>query len=226
MEPVKVSGSTVEMATLHNQSEVERKSVLIGDTVVLRKAGDVIPEIVGPVKELRDGSEREFIMPTHCPDCGTELAYEKEGDADIRCPNGRSCPAQLRERIFFIGRRNCLDIESLGYVAAAALTQPLEPEDPPVKDEGDLFHLTVDQLLPIKSVVMDQDTGLPKLDPKTGEPKVVTFFAAKDGQPKKVVEKFFEELEKAKSQPLWRVLVSLSIRHVGPSAAQDLAREF
>ena len=226
MSPIMVAGSEVERATLHNAGEVRRKEVLIGDTVVLRKAGDVIPEIVGPVKELRDGSEREFVMPTHCPDCGTELAYEKEGDADIRCPNSRSCPAQLRERVFFMGSRNCFDIEALGYVAAAALTQPLEPKDPPVKDEGDLFHLTVERLLPITSMVMDQATGLPKLDPKTGEPKIVTFFANKEGEPKKTVEKLFEELEKAKQQPLWRVLVSLSIRHVGPSAAQDLAREF
>src|SRR5204863_4114172 len=120
MEPVLVSGSTVSMATLHNAQEVRRKGVLIGDVVVLRKAGDVIPEIVGPVVELRDGSEREFVMPTACPDCGTELAYEKEGDADIRCPNSRSCPAQLRERVFFMGSRNCFDIEALGYVAAVA----------------------------------------------------------------------------------------------------------
>jgi DNA ligase (NAD+) len=186
----------------------------------------VIPEVVGPVTALRDGSEREFVMPTHCPECDTELAYQKAGDVDIRCPNTRSCPAQLRERIFFIGRRNCLDIEALGYVAAAALTQPLEPAEAPVKDEGDLFHLTVDQLLPIRSVVRDQDTGEPKVDPKTGEPKVVTFFANKEGEAKKTVDKFLEELEKAKRQPLWRVLVALSIRHVGPSAAQDLAREF
>ncbi|MGI8331123.1 NAD-dependent DNA ligase LigA [Actinomadura scrupuli] len=225
MAPVRVAGSTVERATLHNAGEVRRKGVLIGDTVVLRKAGDVIPEIVAPVTALRDGTEREFVMPTHCPECGTELAYQKEGDADIRCPNARSCPAQLRERIAFVAGRSALDIEVLGYVAATALTQPLEPADPPVKNEGDLFHLTVEQLLPIKSVVRDPDTGLPKIDPKTGEQKVVTFFANKVGEAKKTVDKLFEELEKAKQQPLWRVLVALSIRHVGPSAAQDLARE-
>jgi DNA ligase (NAD+) len=226
MEPVEVAGSTVAYATLHNAREVKRKGVLIGDTVVLRKAGDVIPEIVAPVTGLRDGTEREFEMPTHCPECGTELAYEKEGDADIRCPNARLCPGQLRERLYFVASRNALDIEALGYVAATALTQPLEPEDPPVRNEGDLFHLTVDQLLPIKTVVREPRTGLPKIDEKTGEPKVVTFFANKRGEPKKTVEKLFEELEKAKRQPLWRVLVALSIRHVGPSAAQDLAREF
>ncbi|MDX6428548.1 MAG: ligase [Streptosporangiaceae bacterium] len=225
MAPIKVAGSTVERATLHNAGEVRRKGVLIGDMVVLRKAGDVIPEIVAPVAALRDGTEREFVMPTHCPECGTELAYQKEGDADIRCPNARSCPAQLRERIAFVAGRGALDIEVLGYVAATALTQPLEPADPPVKNEGDLFHLTVEQLLPIKSVVLDPDTGLPKIDPKTGEQKVVTFFANKTGEAKKTVDKLFEELEKAKRQPLWRVLVALSIRHVGPSAAQDLARE-
>ncbi|QKG25900.1 NAD-dependent DNA ligase LigA [Actinomadura verrucosospora] len=225
MEPIKVAGSTVERATLHNAGEVKRKGVLIGDTVVLRKAGDVIPEIVAPVTGLRDGSEREFVMPTECPECGTELAYEKEGDADIRCPNAQYCPGQLRERLFFVASRNALDIEALGYVAATALTQPLEPSDPPVKNEGDLFHLTVEQLLPIRSYVLDQRTGTTKTDPKTGEPKVVSFFANKEGEPKKTVEILFQELEKAKRQPLWRVLVALSIRHVGPSAARDLARE-
>ncbi|WP_141577690.1 NAD-dependent DNA ligase LigA [Actinomadura sp. WMMA1423] len=225
MEPIKVAGSTVERATLHNASEVRRKGVLIGDTVVLRKAGDVIPEIVAPVTGLRDGSEREFAMPETCPECGTELAYEKEGDVDIRCPNARSCPGQLRERLFYLASRKVLDIEALGYVAATALTQPLEPSDPPVKNEGDLFHITVGQLLPIRSLVLDQRTGTVKTDPKTGEPKAVSFFANKEGEPKKTVEILFEELEKAKRQPLWRVLVALSIRHVGPSAAQDLARE-
>ena len=225
MEPVKVAGSTVERATLHNEGEVKRKGVLIGDTVVLRKAGDVIPEIVAPVAALRDGSEREFEMPAHCPECGTELAYEKEGAADIRCPNTQYCPGQLRERLFFVAGRNALDIEALGYVAATALTQPLEPDEPPVRNEGDLFHLTVERLLPIRSPVLDQRTGTSKTDPKTGEPKVVSFFANKEGEPKKTVEILFDELEKAKRQPLWRVLVALSIRHVGPSAAADLARE-
>jgi DNA ligase (NAD+) len=164
-------------------------------------------------------------MPTKCPECGTELAYEKEGDADIRCPNARACPAQLRERLYFVASRNALDIEALGYVAATALTQPLEPSDPPVKNEGDLFHLSREQLLPIKTVMRDLDSGLPKIDPKTGEQKVVTFFANKSGEPKKIVDVLFAELEKAKREPLWRVLVALSIRHVGPSAAQDLARE-
>ncbi|WP_019633088.1 NAD-dependent DNA ligase LigA [Actinomadura atramentaria] len=225
MEPTVVAGSVVAYATLHNASEVERKGVLIGDTVVLRKAGDVIPEIVAPVTDLRDGSERPFVMPDKCPECGTTLAYQKEGDVDIRCPNAQFCPAQLRERLFFVASRNALDIEALGYVAATALTQPLEPSNPPVRNEGDLFHLTVEELLPIRSLVRDQRTGLPRIDEKTGEQKVVTFFANKEGEPKKTVEKLFEELEKAKRQPLWRVLVALSIRHVGPSAAQDIARE-
>ncbi|WP_153531153.1 NAD-dependent DNA ligase LigA [Actinomadura macrotermitis] len=225
MEPVKVADSVVAYATLHNASEVKRKGVLIGDTVVLRKAGDVIPEIVAPVTDLRDGSEREFVMPERCPECGTVLAYEKEGDADIRCPNAEKCPAQLRERLYFLASRKALDIEALGYVAATALTQPLEPAEPPVRTEGDLFDLTVERLLPIRTLVRDQRTGMPKIDDKTGEEKVVTFFANAEGEPKKTVEILFEELEKAKKQPLWRVLVALSIRHVGPSAAQDLARE-
>ncbi|GAB2498722.1 NAD-dependent DNA ligase LigA [Nocardiopsis aegyptia] len=226
MEPVVVAGSEVEFATLHNAQEVARKGVLIGDVVTLRKAGDVIPEIVGPVVERRDGSEREFEMPTHCPECGTELGQQKEGDVDLRCPNARSCPGQLRERVAFIAGRKALDIEALGYVAATALTQPLEPADPPLRDEGDLFDLTVDQLLPIRTHVLDPDTTEPKSDPKTGEPKVVSFFANLKGEPKKTVEKLFEQLEEAKSKPLWRVLVALSIRHVGPRAAEDLARHF
>ncbi|MFF8767386.1 NAD-dependent DNA ligase LigA [Nocardiopsis dassonvillei] len=226
MEPVVVAGSEVEFATLHNAREVERKGVLIGDTVVLRKAGDVIPEIVAPVLDRRDGTERAFAMPETCPECGTTLGQQKEGDVDLRCPNARSCPGQLRERLFFVASRKALDIEALGYVAATALTQPLEPAQPPVRDEGDLFDLTVDMLLPIRTHVLDPDTTEPKTDPKTGEPKVVSFFANKKGEPKKTVEKLFEQLEEAKSKPLWRVLVALSIRHVGPRAAEDLARHF
>ncbi|MEO3860028.1 NAD-dependent DNA ligase LigA [Acrocarpospora sp. B8E8] len=226
MEPVVVAGSTVERATLHNGSEVVRKGVLIGDTIVLRKAGDVIPEIVGPVSDLRDGTERAFVMPTHCPECGTELAYEREGDADLRCPNTRACPAQLRERIFFAAGRNAFDIEGLGYVAATALTQPLPPQEPPVRTEADLFDLTMDRLLPIRSIVRDQDTGLPKTDPETGEQKVVSFFATIAGAPSKNAEKMLEQLELAKAQPIWRVLVALSIRHIGPPTARALADEF
>jgi DNA ligase (NAD+) len=197
MEPVFVAGSTVEMATLHNASEVRRKGVLIGDTVVLRKAGDVIPEILGPVVDLRDGTEREFEMPTHCPECGTQLAPQKEGDADIRCPNQRSCPAQLRERLFHVAGRGAFDIEVLGYEAAVALLKAGL-----VTDEGDLFSLTADDL--------DQSE----------------FFTRKDGGLAANAKKLLENLQAAKSRPLWRVLVALSIRHVGPTAAQDLARHF
>ncbi|TQN30860.1 DNA ligase (NAD+) [Haloactinospora alba] len=226
MEPVRVAGSEVEFATLHNAQEVERKGVLIGDTVVLRKAGDVIPEILGPVTDLRDGSERAFTMPRTCPECGTPLGREKEADVDLRCPNSRSCPGQVRERLFHIAGRKALDIEELGYVAVTALTQPLAPATPPLRDEGGLFDLTVDQLLPIETYVLDPDTTEPKIDPATGEPKVLTFFANQRGEPKKNVEKLFLQLEQAKQRPLWRVLVALSIRHVGPRAAEDLARHF
>jgi DNA ligase (NAD+) len=222
MEPVRVSGSTVERATLHNEHEVARKGVLIGDTVVLRKAGDVIPEIVSPVVDLRDGTERPFVMPTHCPECGTKLVRERESDVDIRCPNARSCPAQLRERLFHLASRAALDIEALGYVAAIALTRPDEPETPPLRDEGDLFHLTVDDLAPVK---------MRRRNERTGETELVPFFFTKGTakvppKPKKVVEVLFEQLEAAKHRPLWRVLVALSIQHVGPTAAQALAREF
>ncbi|CAM5499747.1 NAD-dependent DNA ligase LigA [Streptomyces pseudogriseolus] len=226
VEPVTVAGSEVEFATLHNQDVVKAKGVLIGDTVVLRKAGDVIPEILGPVADLRDGSEREFVMPSECPECGTPLRPMKEGDVDLRCPNARACPAQLRERLFYLAGRKALDIEHFGYVAAAALTGPLEPKDPPLKDEGDLFDLTVEQLLPIKAYVLDQDSGLPKRDPKTGEEKIVTVFANQEGAPKKNALAMLENVAAAKERPLARVLTALSIRHVGPVAAEALAREF
>ncbi|MEU8876418.1 NAD-dependent DNA ligase LigA [Streptomyces javensis] len=226
VEPITVAGSEVEFATLHNQDVVKAKGVLIGDTVVLRKAGDVIPEILGPVVDLRDGSEREFVMPAACPECDTPLQPAKEGDVDLRCPNGRSCPAQLRERIFYLAGRKSLDIENLGYVAAAALTQPLEPAEPPLKDEGDLFDLKIEQLLPIRSYVLDPDSGLPKRDPETGEEKVVTFFATQKGEPKKNALAMLANIEAAKERPLARIITGLSIRHVGPVAATALAREF
>ncbi|MEU8459968.1 NAD-dependent DNA ligase LigA [Streptomyces sp. NPDC029003] len=226
VEPVTVAGSEVEFATLHNQEVVKAKGVLIGDTVVLRKAGDVIPEILGPVVDLRDGSEREFVMPAECPECGTELRPMKEGDIDVRCPNGQTCPAQLRERLFYLGGRQSLDIENFGMVAAAALTGPLEPAEPPLLDEGDLFGLTIEQLLPIKAYVLDPDSGLPKRDPKTGEEKIVTVFANQKGEPKKNALAMLENIAAAKERPLARIINGLSIRHVGPVAAEALAREF
>ncbi|MYY16798.1 MULTISPECIES: NAD-dependent DNA ligase LigA [unclassified Streptomyces] len=226
VEPVEVAGSEVEFATLHNQNVVKDKGVLIGDTVVLRKAGDVIPEILGPVVDLRDGSEHEFVMPTVCPECGTALKAMKEGDVDLRCPNARSCPAQLRERVAYLAGRKCLDIDHFGYVAAAALTQPLEPAEAPLKDEGDLFSLTVDQLLPIRAYVLDQDSGLPKRDPKTGEEKIATVFANQQGEPKKNTLALLDGIAAAKRAPLARILTGLSIRHVGPVAAVELARQF
>jgi len=225
VEPVKVAGSVVEFATLHNQDVVKAKGVLIGDTVVLRKAGDVIPEILGPVIELRDGSEHAFVMPSHCPSCGAALAPSSEGDVDLRCQNAKSCPAQLRERVAYLGSRGVLDIEALGYVAAVALTQPLEPQAAPLKSEADLFDLTLEDLLPIQAQVLDPDSGLPKLD-ADGNPKVVDFFRKKDGSPAEVALKLLRNLEEAKTKPLWRVLVALSIRHVGPVAARSLAAHF
>ncbi|WP_407685635.1 NAD-dependent DNA ligase LigA [Mycobacterium sp. HUMS_1102779] len=197
MTPVKVAGSTVGLATLHNAAEVRRKGVLIGDTVVIRKAGDVIPEVLGPVVDLRDGSEREFVMPTHCPECGTELAPEKEGDADIRCPNARSCPAQLRERVFHVAGRGALDIEGLGYEAAAALLKAGV-----IADEGDLFTLTEADLLRTE------------------------LFRTKAATLSANGARLLANLGEAKAAPLWRVLVALSIRHVGPTAARALATEF
>lgn len=150
----------------------------------------------------------------------------KEGDVDLRCPNARSCPAQLRERLFYLAGRRSLDIEHFGYVAAAALTRPLEPAEPPLKDEGDLFSLTVEQLLPIRAYVLDPDSKLPKRDPKTGEEKIATVFANQEGEPRKNALAMLRNIEAAKTRPLARVLTGLSIRHVGPVAAEALAREF
>jgi DNA ligase (NAD+) len=197
MEPVKVAGSTVTNATLHNQEEIERKGVLIGDTVIIRKAGDVIPEVLGPVLDKRTGKEKAFVMPTTCPECGSELRAITEGDVDIRCPNTRSCPAQLRERIYYIGSRAALDIDVLGYEAAVAMLQ-----DKIITDEADIFSLTEKTLM--KS----------------------PFFTKKDGTKGKNLEKLLEALEEAKTRPLWRTIVALSIRHVGPTAAQALATNF
>lgn len=223
--PVKVAGSVVEFATLHNQDVVKAKGVLIGDTVVIRKAGDVIPEILGPVVELRDGTERVFVMPKNCPDCNSPLAPSTEGDVDLRCQNAKDCPAQLRERVAYLGSRGVLDVEALGYVAACALTQPFEHSKAPLSSEADLFDLTLEKLLPIRAAVLDPDTGLPKLD-ENGEPKIVEFFRKKDGTPAEVALKLLKNLEEAKTKPLWRIMVALSIRHVGPVAARSLTSYF
>jgi DNA ligase (NAD+) len=196
MEPVKVSGSTVANATLHNADEIKRKGVLIGDMVVLRKAGDVIPEVVGPVADLRTGDEREFEFPTHCPVCGTELARE-DGGVDWRCPNARSCPAQLRERLFHLAGRGAFDIEVLGYEAASALL-----DSGLVSDEGDLFGLTAEKLA------------------------TVPFFRTKAGPLTANAIRLLANLDEARHRPLWRILVALSIRHVGPTAARALAAAF
>ncbi len=201
MEPAHVAGSVVEMATLHNQEEVIRKDVLIGDTVILRKAGDVIPEILGPVYELRDGSERAFVMPRDCPECGASLAAQKDGDVDLRCPNAATCPAQLRERIVYLASRSVLDIENLGLQAAAALLS-----DGILDNESRLFSLTPDDLSASEFFTKQQKDGS----------RVLTANALK----------MLSSLDNAKSKELWRFLCALSIRHVGPVAAKALAKEF
>ncbi|WP_394253948.1 NAD-dependent DNA ligase LigA [Pseudoclavibacter helvolus] len=252
MAPVKVAGSVVRMATLHNQDVVRAKGVKIGDTVVLRKAGDVIPEVLGPVLELRGDDVRDFVMPSDCPECGTPLRPMKEGDVDLRCPNARSCPAQVRGRVEHIGSRGGLDVDALGEVTAAALTQPTVPEQPPLETEARLFALTLEELVPIEVVVRDSETGEPKTDEETGElirrapfQKVSLVYPPgseeltpaerrkarikKDFrlvEPSKQATTLLEQLEVAKTKDLWRQLVSLNIRHVGPVAARALADWF
>ncbi|GGF38952.1 NAD-dependent DNA ligase LigA [Subtercola lobariae] len=274
MQKVRVAGSEVRQATLHNQDVVKLKGVLIGDTVILRKAGDVIPEVLGPVVELRDGTEREFVMPEFCPECGTRLAPAKENDIDLRCPNARSCPAQVRGRVEHVGSRGALDIEVLGEVAAAALTQPDQPAKPPLVTEAGMFDLTLEQIFPITTIVRDYETGLEKPD-ENGDPKREAPFRRrrqkKDGPfvppsgdalaasdattegaasapaggesghtadapapfngdelyvPSQNAIRLIENIGKAKTSPLWRILVALSIRHVGPVAARALADYF
>ena len=236
MAPAHVAGSVVRQATLHNKDVVKAKGVLIGDTVVLRKAGDVIPEVLGPVVDRRDGTEREFVMPVACPECGTPLRAMKEGDIDLRCPNARSCPAQVRGRVEHIGSRGALDVEALGEVTAAALTQPLRPAAPPLETEATLFDLTLEQLVPIELVVRDAETGLAKEDDE-GAVKVRAPFRRnpttaerREGlegpRPSSQAITLLAELEKAKTKELWRLLVALNIRHVGPVAARALAAWF
>ncbi|WP_210438342.1 NAD-dependent DNA ligase LigA [Nocardioides xinjiangensis] len=203
MEPTRVAGSTVEKATLHNAHEVRRKDVRPGDTVILRKAGDVIPEIVGPVLPLRPEGLAEWVMPTECPACGSTLAQQKEGDRDLRCPNHEKCPAQVRERVFHVAGRGAFDIEGLGYEAASALL-----DSGAITNEGDVFDLDADKLL---------TTPLFTRAPKKGEegPQL-----SANGR------RLLDNLDKAHGAALWRVLVALSIRHVGPTAARALAQEF
>lgn len=225
MEPVFVAGSTIERATLHNQDVVKAKGVLIGDTVVLRKAGDVIPEVVAPVVALRDGSERPFVMPSVCPSCGSALAPAKAGDADLRCTNPRSCPAQLTERLCYAASRSALDIDALGYEAAKALTNPGGGVKPLLDSEASLFNLTVDDL---REVMVLRERRVGESTTVSLEPYFFTKPTRSNpvSVPTKSALNLIVELGKAKEQPLWRVLVALSIRHVGPTAARALAAEF
>lgn len=262
MEPVRVAGSTVAMATLHNKDVVAAKGVRPGDMVVLRKAGDVIPEIVGPVTALADDGypRTDWTMPTECPECGATLRPMREGDVDLRCPNARTCPAQVRGRVEHIGSRGALDIEALGEVTAAALTQPEVPKPAPVVNEADLFDLvgyrpdapddvraavradSLARLMRVEVVVRDAETGEPKAD-DDGVVRLRAPFrrgwsaaekrAARDQERElppytysKQAETLLNELELAKSKPFWRVLVALSIRNVGPTAARALAQRF
>ena len=264
MEPVKVAGSTVSMATLHNQDVVRAKGVRVGDMVVLRKAGDVIPEIVGPVAALADdGYPREdWHMPGRCPECGTPLRAMREGEVDLRCPNARTCPAQVRGRVEHIGSRGGLDIEALGEITAAALTQPEVPDTPPVANEAYLFDLvgypvdaqpevraevraaSLARLAEVEVVVRDPETGAPLADDdgvvrrRSPFRRVVKATKAQEAaalaegrtlatwEPSAAAVTLLDELEAAKAKPFWRVLVSLSIRNVGPTAARAIAQAF
>ncbi|WP_370107584.1 NAD-dependent DNA ligase LigA [Nocardioides sp.] len=208
MEPTRVAGSTVENATLHNAHEVKRKDVRPGDTVILRKAGDVIPEVLGPVLPLRPEGLPEWVMPTECPSCGTPLAEQKEGDKDLRCPNHEACPGQVRERLSFVAGRSAFDIDHLGYEGVVSLL-----EAGVVVNEGDVFDLDEAKLLRT-----DLYTRAAKKAEQEG--------GAGDRVLNANGRALLGKLADRKDVPLWRVLVSLSIRHVGPTAARALAQEF
>ena len=281
MERILVAGSHVSRATLHNASEVARKGVLIGDLVVLRKAGDVIPEIVAPVVAARDGSEYPFVMPENCPSCGTKLAPQKEGDVDLRCPNQAGCPAQITERIAHLGARSALDIEGLGDEAALALTQPEANRDEVAAalaagrtvflEDGTALHMEktaelthgeligdAEALLPsVQKPVLSSESDVFSLEAERLRDVMVWKPVTKDGQetgdwmqvryfwtkawkqkgnsgvyiplestPSKNTMMMLEQIEAAKERPLARILVALSIRHVGPTAASALAMTF
>jgi DNA ligase (NAD+) len=258
MAPVRVAGSTVTFATLHNAREVERKGLLIGDTVVLRKAGDVIPEIVAPVPELRTGQERPFTMPSVCPSCGTPLAPGKAGDVDLRCPNAQFCKAQIAARIEHLGSRGALDVEALGQETALALADPMATLRPTparpapawlaVTPGGPAQAASPPQEERIPEPVLASEAGLFALDGEQlgrarvwrwvperrakdgtveeGSWQVRPFFTAASGELTEAGKLLLSQLGEARTRPLWRILVALSIRHVGPTAARALATAF
>ena len=286
-EKILVAGSHLRHATLHNAREVNRKGILIGDLIVVRKAGDVIPEVVGPVMADRDGTERAFVMPELCPSCGTRLAPAKEGDVDLRCPNAAGCPAQITERLIHLGSRGALDVQGLGAEAAAALTQPEmgrervvaalvsgakvilengEQLELPVDSErthGELFADAEELLPPPQAATLTSSKDIFSLNEDdvadifvwrpvrvrgvaTGDYSQVRFFwttawkktmrskagvktaywGPVESLPRKSLLEMLGQLEGAKTQPIWRFLVALSIRHVGPTAAQALGAKY
>jgi DNA ligase (NAD+) len=189
LEPVRLSGAMVSQATLHNADEVARKDIRIGDTVLVRRAGEVIPQVIAPIVSKRTGEEQVFVMPAHCPVCGTALQRE-EGEAVWRCPNDE-CPSRGVEELFHFASRGAMDIEGLGYKAAIQLR-----EMGFVKDPGDIYSLTRDQLLQL---------------PLFGDKKADQLIAS---------------IESSKQAGLVRALVAVGIRDVGPPTARLLADEF
>lgn len=201
MDPVFLAGSVVSRATLHNQEEVKRKGVLIGDIVLLRKAGEVIPEVLGPVVERRDGDEKEFIFPEHCPSCGATLAPQNEGDVDWRCPNSEHCPEQIIARLTYIASRKAFDIDGLGERGARALI-----EEGILENEAELFDLDEEALLKCSMYVRkgEEDTEVLNANGRN----------------------LLESLKAAQDTDLWRVIVALGIRHIGPVASKLLSQKF
>jgi DNA ligase (NAD+) len=201
VEPVRLSGATVTNATLHNEDELRRKDVRIGDWVLMRRAGEVIPEVVKVLKERRTGGEKEFEFPTACPECGAAVVRE-EGEKVNRC-TGAACPAQLKARLFHFAQRRALDIEGLGEKLCALLV-----ERGLVKDFADLYAVPFEE--------WQKAFSRPK-KPAADEPKAL---------PEKAAQNLLDALERSRSTTLRRLLFGLGIPQVGEATAAALARHF
>ena len=199
-DPVLVAGSTIARATLHNEDEVRRKDVRVGDTIIVRKAGDVIPEVLGPVSGLRQADAVPWSMPTECPSCGMPI-WREPGEVAVRCTNA-TCPAQRLERLGHWSGRTAADIDGMGYEIIARLV-----EAGLVRDPSDFYTLTAEQLATL-------DTGRVRQDGSTvllGETVAAKLLASIDG---------------SRTRPLARLLFGLGIRHVGATVAESLAAAF
>ena len=201
LEPIFVGGTTVSMATLHNADDIARKDIRERDTVIVEKAGDVIPRVVGPVLARRPEDSVPWVMPTTCPVCGSQLHREEE-EAVWRCENV-SCPARLQRGLEHFASRGAMNIEGLGESLVAQLIAGSL-----VRDYADLYHLTAEQLATLTSTSEREGKAIERRFGEKNAAKVV------------------EQIARSKSNDFWRVIYGLGIRHIGERGAQVLARAF